>query len=93
MIFANADTNLAPPAVTRPNVVRGFLTEDDLLEDLSTAGAPMKKATLRNLRAKREGPPWTKLGRTVLYPEVEFRAWLNSKMVKPARDQRRKSHV
>jgi hypothetical protein len=66
----------------------GFCSEDELLRRLAEAGYPLKRATLTNWRTARQGPPWTKFGRLVLYPEVELRTWLTSNMVKPARERR-----
>lgn len=63
----------------------GYFTDDELLARLAAANYPLKKATLANWRASRRGPPFTKFGRLVLYPEVECRAWLNKKLVGAAR--------
>lgn len=66
----------------------GFCSEDDLLQRLAASGYPLKRATLANWRAARQGPPWTKFGRLVLYSEADLRAWLASNTVKPARERR-----
>lgn len=38
--------------------------------------------TLANLRCHKQGPPYLKVGRKVLYPVKEFEAWLFSNPVK-----------
>jgi hypothetical protein len=59
----------------------GYCSESELLDRLSASGYPLKKATLANWRAARRGPPFTKFGRLVLYPEAELRAWLKGRQV------------
>ncbi|MCA3247867.1 MAG: hypothetical protein ING19_01420 [Azospirillum sp.] len=67
----------------------GYCSESELLDRLSAAGYPLKKATLANWRAGRRGPPFTKFGRLVLYPEAELRAWLHAKTIGAERRSRR----
>lgn len=38
------------------------------------------------LRWAKEGPPFAKLGKAVLYPEAEFYAWLDSKLQSAGKD-------
>jgi hypothetical protein len=40
--------------------------------------------TLANERAKGEGPPYIKAGRTILYPLDELREWMVANTVHPA---------
>ena len=60
--------------------IAGYLTEDQ------TAEKTRKKIrTLRLWRQLRQGPPWTKLGRTVLYPEDGIVRYLKSQEQQPVR--------
>ncbi len=40
------------------------------------------RGTLANLRNRKQGPPYLKVGRKVLYPVKDFEAWLFSNPVK-----------
>jgi hypothetical protein len=70
------------------SILAGHYTEDSLLQELQQHGVKKTKRTLRVWRAGREGPPFTKLGRTVLYPADGFLAWLKSHTQQPVRERR-----
>jgi hypothetical protein len=56
----------------------GFLTEPE------AAGALRKSVrSLQQWRADRRGPPWVKIGNTVLYPQDELRIWVRSRLERP----------
>jgi len=38
---------------------------------------------LRNLRARRKGPPWVKNGRSVRYDVSDLEAWMEARKVRP----------
>lgn len=40
------------------------------------------RGSLANMRNKKQGPPYLKVGRKVLYPVKDFEAWLFSNPVK-----------
>jgi hypothetical protein len=60
------------------SLLAGHSTEDGVLAEFRARGVKKTKRTLRKWRLLRQGPPWTKLGRTVLYPDDDFIAWLKA---------------
>jgi hypothetical protein len=70
------------------SILAGHHTEDALLAELHARGVKKGKRTLRIWRQRREGPPWTKIGRTVLYPDDGFIAWLKAQTQQPVRARR-----
>lgn len=56
-------------AVTRRDL--GLLTEDEIA---AVAGVDAK--TVKNWRVQRSGPPFTKMGKAVLYRREAFLKWL-----------------
>jgi helix-turn-helix protein len=63
------------PEVTDDNtLLDGFLTEEQAARELRR-----NSRTLRRWRDLREGPPWVRLGRQVLYRREAVRAWLLSR--------------
>lgn len=70
-------------------ILDGYHTEDSLLEALREKKVgPSSKRTLRLWRQRREGPPWTKLGASIVYPDDGFAAWLKTQTQQPARSRR-----
>jgi hypothetical protein len=61
-----------------------FITEDELAVTLRRG-----KRTLRIWRQKREGPPFTTIGREVMYRKQAVTDWLRSREVSPVREQRK----
>ena len=72
------------------SILAGYYTEDDLLAELRKKNIKLtNKRTLRLWRQRREGPPYTKFGKTVLYPDDGFIAWLKAQTQQPVRERRR----
>jgi hypothetical protein len=69
-------------------ILAGHHTEDGLITALSEHGVKKTKRTLRIWRSRREGPPFTKVGNTILYPEEGFLDWLRSQTQHPLRSRR-----
>jgi helix-turn-helix protein len=61
--------------VTKPGLLDGFLKEPELARELDK-----KEQTLRKWRRTGEGPPWTNIGSTVVYPIDGFRRWLTKRV-------------
>lgn len=51
-----------------------YLTPKEATEHLRVAST-----TLRNWRWKKFGPPWVRLGKSVLYPRAGLDAWLKAR--------------
>ena len=64
-------------------ILAGYLSEPTLAEQL---GKTVR--TLQLWRQTRQGPPWTKIGDTVMYAEDSVRAWLKSLEQQPVRSRR-----
>lgn len=64
-------------------ILAGYLSQETLAEQL---GKTVR--TLQIWRQKRQGPPWTQIGDTVLYAEESVRAWLKSLEQQPVRSRR-----
>jgi len=58
----------------------GYLTEAEAATALGRT-----RRSLSAWRKSRQGPPFVKIGPTVLYPQDGIRAWLKSLTVDPAR--------
>jgi hypothetical protein len=52
-----------------------LLTETGLVEDLPPGVVTVR--TLRYWRGRRTGPPWSKIGRTVVYSRQKFQEWIS----------------
>jgi hypothetical protein len=70
------------------SILAGHHTEDGLLAELEETGVKRTKRTLRIWRQRGEGPPYTKIGKTVLYPEDGFLSWLKAHTREPVRSRR-----
>jgi hypothetical protein len=55
------------------SILENYLTEKALARQINKT-----PRTLQNWRQRRIGPPWTNLGKTVLYDPDEFLAWLKA---------------
>ncbi|MGC2082103.1 MAG: helix-turn-helix domain-containing protein [Bradyrhizobium sp.] len=55
-----------------------YLTIDEVAERYRGA---VSVGTLRNWRAMRVGPTFVKIGKAILYPEIELSAWEKTNMV------------
>ena len=66
------------------------LVEENFLTEFQFAAAVGKDIrSVRRWRAQRVGPPWTKLGRLVLYPKDNVLAYLKEQAaMKPCRSRR-----
>lgn len=49
-----------------------------------TALHKISKATLSRLRARREGPPFRKIGKAIQYRQSDVNAWVEAQMVRTA---------
>jgi len=58
----------------------GYSSEAETAEELNVA-----VRTLRKWRQRRIGPPWTPVGRQILYHNESRAAWLRSQEVQPER--------
>lgn len=59
----------------------GYLTEQEV-----AVARDITLASLRNERSRRVGPPFTVVGRKVLYPKKDFLAFLERSTIRPAAD-------
>jgi hypothetical protein len=73
------------------SILEGYLTEDELLTEFKKRGIRKGKRSLQEMRQRREGPPWTKFGQTVLYHGSGFDAYLKAKIIQPVRERRRQT--
>jgi Helix-turn-helix domain len=55
-----------------------YLTIEEVVERYRGA---VSVGTLRNWRAMRVGPAFVKIGKAILYPEIELSAWEKGNMV------------
>jgi hypothetical protein len=62
------------------SVLDEFYTEKQLAVETKKSGRFWKRQ-----RDARTGPPWKYFGKTIIYPKVEFKLWLQSGLIKPAR--------
>jgi predicted DNA-binding transcriptional regulator YafY len=61
-----------------------YFTEDQMAKELGVS-----PRTLRNMRARRVGPPFAKLpGRSIVYNKAKAIAWINSIEQAPVRSRR-----
>jgi hypothetical protein len=70
--------------------LENYRTEKELAADLKKRIGKGCLRTLQIWRARRTGPPWTKLGSTVLYPIDGFDRWLRDQAQQPARSLRKR---
>lgn len=63
----------------KPNPLDAYYTEAELF-------ALLKKGqrTLRNMRIRGDGPPFAKLGSTIIYPIAGVEKWLQKRVQTPA---------
>ena len=59
----------------------GYLTEDQTALTLGVT-----KPTLRSWRARKRGPPWSHIGRKIVYGEEGLRQFIAAQTVTPARN-------
>lgn len=74
-------TNRAKPSGPRRSeetALNGFLTTQRLAEEIG-----VHRATLAKWRMERRGPPFTRLGRRILYNIDSFQSWLARTEVSP----------
>jgi hypothetical protein len=67
------------------NPLDAHLTETELLQKLEERKIRAGSRTLRNWRQRRIGPPFAKMGRTVIYPMDGFARWLEAGTQRPRR--------
>ncbi len=70
-------------AAAEAPLLKGYRNEDQV-----SAETRKSKRMLRLWRQQRTGPPFIRLGKTILYPEDGFLAWLKSLEVSPVRTRR-----
>ena len=59
-------------------LLSGYLPEDGLIRELRSAGVKTSRTSVRRWCRLREGPPWIRVGRQVLYPREGVMGWLRS---------------
>lgn len=64
------ETRLADPPPLRRQL--GLLTEAEMAEI-----AGVEPRTVQDWRTQRTGPPYVKIGKTILYPIEAFRKWVD----------------
>jgi hypothetical protein len=67
------------------NPLDGLLTEPELARALKDREIKAGSRTLRTWRQRRIGPPFVRLGKTILYPKDGFASWLESGTQQPRR--------
>ncbi len=70
------------------SILSGYSTEDDLIAAFKAKGIKMTKRTLRSWRQRREGLSWTRMGKTILYPDDGVDAHLKAQTQHPVRSRR-----
>jgi hypothetical protein len=63
--------------------ISGYITEAELADRWDKS-----PRTLQLWRQHRQGPPWTKLGKTIIYNEKSADDWLKSQERQPVRSRR-----
>jgi hypothetical protein len=69
----------------------GYSTQDEFLAELEKRGIKRTKRWLAIKRQQGEGPPWTRIGRAILYPNDGFAAYLKAHTQLPVRERRQRS--
>ena len=69
------------PRLKRTAHIPGHANEFETAEELGVS-----TRTLRKWRQLRIGPPWTAVGRKILYSNESRAAWLKSREVQPVRE-------
>jgi hypothetical protein len=72
---------------TRP-LLAGHWDEPELARQVKRS-----ERTVKRWRKKREGPPYTFVGKTPYYNIESIRAWLRSREVRPVRERGRRRKV
>jgi hypothetical protein len=67
---------------------QGYSTADALRAKLAERGVKKTKRTLRVWRQRREGPPWSRIGKTIIYSDDGFDRWVKSQEQQPPRNRR-----
>ena len=62
--------------------IPGYSSESETAEELN-----VKVRTLRKWRQLQIGPPWTAVGRQIIYGDESRAAWLKSCEIHPVREQ------
>jgi hypothetical protein len=62
------------------DLLSGYTSEDQM-----ALARGVSTRTLRAERQRGDGPPWTKMGKQVIYPDDGFREWLKSNTRRPTR--------
>lgn len=70
------------------DLLAGYLSEDRLIEELKKAGVKTSRTSVRRWRRLRNGPPWVRVSRQVLYPRQGVMDWLQSLEVQRQRSGR-----
>jgi hypothetical protein len=65
-------------------ILEGYLSEAELAKQLNKT-----ERTLQIWRQRREGPPWTKVGKSVFYYTDTVLAWLKAQEQHPVRQPKR----
>lgn len=63
-------------------VLTEYFDEDQLAREID-----LSKRTLKRWRVERVGPPWTRVGRRVVYRKEAVREWLRQREQRPARER------
>jgi hypothetical protein len=65
------------------DLLEGYMDEEEFAQAINKA-----KVTIRKMRAQGKGPPYVKLGATILYKRTVAASWIESLTVKPPRERR-----
>jgi hypothetical protein len=66
------------------SILAGYIPEADLAQQIGKS-----VRTLEIWRQRREGPAWTKIGKSVFYNTEAVLAWLKSQEQQPVRQRKR----
>jgi len=67
----------------RADLLEGYMDEDEFAKAINKA-----RVTVRHMRRRGKGPPYIKLGATILYKRNDAIAWLQSLTCRPPRERR-----
>jgi hypothetical protein len=71
------------------DILSDYLTEPELLAELAKRGIKRSRRWAQIQRQRRRGPPWTLIGKDVLYHRPGFGDWLKAETQYPVRSHRR----
>jgi hypothetical protein len=69
-------------------LLTNYLTEREFVDELRAKIGAGSLRTIRSWRERRQGPPFTRLGKAILYPADLVETWLRSRIEEPVRSRR-----